>query len=117
MAFYLVYILEAHASDAWQVESNEKENVIYENPQDYDERINLAGTCSTNLGIEFPALVDTIENTAEIAYTAWPDRLYLIDGGGRIAYKSDAGPFGFNTEHLAKAIEQHVGQEAGSARR
>ena len=114
MEFYRVYIQEAHASDAWQLEINEKENVIYEEPQDYDERISLAGTCSTNLGIEFPALVDSIENSTETAYTAWPDRLYLIDGSGRIAYKSKAGPFGFKTEELAKAIEQLVEKEIGS---
>ena len=112
--FYLVYIQEAHASDAWQLEINEKENVVYEEPQQYDERISLAGACSTNLGIEFPALVDTIENTTERAYTAWPDRLYVIDGGGRIAYKSDAGPFGFKTEQLSKAIEQLVEREMNS---
>ena len=111
MEFYLIYIREAHASDAWQLEINEKENVVYEEPQLYDERISLASTCSTNLGIEFPALVDTIEDTTEIAYTAWPDRLYVIDDSGRIAYKSEAGPFGFKTDRLSKAIEQLVGQE------
>ena len=108
--FYLVYIQEAHASDAWQLEVNEKENVVYEDPQQYDDRANLAGTCSTNLGIEFPALVDTIENSTEVAYTAWPDRLYVIDAGGRIAYKSEAGPFGFKTEQLSEAIGRLVAQ-------
>jgi type I thyroxine 5'-deiodinase len=111
--FYLIYIREAHASNAWQIEVNEKENVVYEEPQLYDERISLAGTCSTNLGIEFPALVDTIEDTTEIAYTAWPDRLYVIDDSGRVAYKSEAGPFGFKTDQLSKAIEQLVGQAQG----
>ena len=105
MEFYLVYIQEAHASDGWQTESNEKENVIYEYPKGYDERISIAGTCSTKLGIEFSALVDTIDNKTETAYTAWPDRLYLIDHAGNIAFKSDAGPFGFKTERLAKALK------------
>jgi type I thyroxine 5'-deiodinase len=112
--FYLVYIQEAHASDAWQLDINEKENVIYKKAQHYDERVNLAGTCSMNLGIGFPALVDTIENTTEIAYTAWPDRLYLIDGSGRIAYKSEAGPFGFKTDELSESIEQLLEQENNS---
>lgn len=85
---------------------NEKENVVYEDPQHYDERVRLAGTCSANLGIEFPALVDTIENTTEMNYTAWPDRLYVIDSNGLIAYKSGAGPFGFKAEQLSTALEQ-----------
>jgi Iodothyronine deiodinase len=103
--FYLVYIQEAHAADGWQMEVNEKEKVVYDYPKDYDERLSLADTCSTKLGIEFPALVDTIDNKTEVAYTAWPDRLYLIDSSGQIAFKSDAGPFGFKTELLAKALE------------
>jgi Iodothyronine deiodinase len=77
----------------------------YDYPKDYDERLSLADTCSTKLGIEFPALVDTIDNKTEVAYTAWPDRLYLIGSSGQIAFKSEAGPFGFKTELLAKALE------------
>jgi iodothyronine deiodinase-like protein len=93
---------------------NEKENVVFSNPKHYDERTNLAGTCAINLGIEFPALVDTIENTTEIAYTAWPDRLYVIDRAGRIAFKSDAGPFGFRTDRLSSALESLVSSETSN---
>jgi type I thyroxine 5'-deiodinase len=78
--------------------------------------VSVASACSTNLGIEFPALVDTIENTTEVAYTAWPDRLYVIDGDGRIAYKSEAGPFGFKTDQLSKALEQLVEKKPEAAR-
>jgi len=105
MEFYLVYIQEAHASDGWQTEANEKEKVVYEYPKDYDERVSVAETCSTKLGIEFPALVDAIDNKMEAAYTAWPDRLYLIDRSGQVAFKSEAGPFGFKTDLLSKALE------------
>jgi type I thyroxine 5'-deiodinase len=58
------------------------------------------------LGIEFPALVDRIENSTEIAYTGWPDRLYVIDKDGRVAFKSAAGPFGFKTDQLSNALAQ-----------
>jgi type I thyroxine 5'-deiodinase len=94
---------------------NKQENVIYEDPRHYGERMDLAGTCSINLGIKFPALVDSMENTTEAAYTAWPDRLYLIDRSGRIVYKSGAGPFGFNTEQLSKAIVELLEGEAKGA--
>ena len=88
------------------MESNEREGIVLQNPQFYDERVKLAGTCSTNLGIEFPALVDKIENSTEIAYTGWPDRLYVINKDGRVAFKSTAGPFGFKTNQLANALAQ-----------
>jgi hypothetical protein len=58
-----------------------------------------------------PALVDTIENRTEIAYTAWPDRIYLVDRNGRIAFKSEAGPFGFKTELLSEALGQLLSSE------
>ena len=93
---------------------NEKENVVFNNPKDYDERTNLAGTCAVNLGIEFPALVDTIDNSTEIAYTAWPDRLYVIDSAGRVAFKSEAGPFGFKTDRLSNALERLVASETSN---
>jgi len=108
VAFFLVYIQEAHSSDGWQTASNEKEHIIFKDPESYDERAALAGTCSITLAIEFPALVDTIENTAERAYTGWPDRLYVIDRDGRIAFKSDAGPFGFKPESVADTLERLV---------
>jgi hypothetical protein len=88
------------------MESNERAGIVHENPQFYEERVKLAGTCSTNLGIEFPALVDRIENSTEVAYTGWPDRLYVIDKDGRVAFKSAAGPFGFKPDQLANALVQ-----------
>ena len=58
------------------------------------------------LGIELPALVDNFDNSTEVAYTAWPDRLYLIGRDGRIAYKSKPGPFGFKPDQLSEALKQ-----------
>lgn len=114
-----MYIQEAHSVDGWQTASNEKENIIFRDPKSYDERADLAGTCSTNLGIEFPAFVDTLDNHAERAYTAWPDRLYVIDADGRIAFKSDAGPFGFLPQHLSDALDRlpATADVAGNRRR
>ena len=60
------------------------------------------------LGIEIPALLDEFGNSTESAYTGWPDRLYLIDAKGRIAYKTKPGPFGFKPDGLKAAIEKIV---------
>ncbi len=97
---------EAHASDAWQAASNVTENVLFAEPRDYETRASLAGTCAVNLGIAFPAVVDTMDNRTERAYTAWPDRIYVVDRAGRVAYKSDAGPFGFSAAELGRALER-----------
>jgi len=61
------------------------------------------------LGIKFPAVVDGFDNTTEAAYTGWPERIYLIDRNGRIAYKSKPGPFGFKPDELATALKKIAG--------
>jgi len=102
----VVYILEAHPSDVWQMESNIRDKVVFASPKDEEERGTLAGACVRKLGIKIPAVLDQFGNATEQAYTAWPDRLYLIDRNGRVAYKSRPGPFGFRSDELRSAIDQ-----------
>jgi len=104
VAFFVVYIYEAHARDAWQVGANRRDQVLIETPKSFDERLEVATSCVRKLGIEFPALVDDIRNSTEAAYTGWPDRLYLIDREGRVAYKSGPGPWGFRPRELESAL-------------
>lgn len=90
----------------WQMQSNIKDNVVFASPKSEDERAYVAGACVRKLGIKFPAVLDEFANTTEQAYTGWPDRIYLIDRGGRVAYKSKPGPFGFKPDELSKALAQ-----------
>ena len=107
--FYAVYILEAHPTDVWQMQSNVRDNVLFRSPRDEQERTSVAGACVRKLHIKFPALIDSFDNQVEMAYTGWPDRLYLIQPDGRVAYKSKPGPFGFDPDSLASAIKKIVG--------
>ena len=100
----MVYITEAHPSDVWQMQSNIKDKVIFATPKNEEEREFIAGACVRKLGIKIPAVLDEFGNGTEAAYTGWPDRLYLIDGQGHIAFKTQPGPFGFKTELLAAAL-------------
>lgn len=87
-AFHIVYILEAHPSDVWQMASNIRQNVVFASPRSLDERNSVAEACVRKLNIEIPALIDGFDNAVERAYTGWPDRLYVIDRDGRVAFKS-----------------------------
>jgi peroxiredoxin len=109
VSFLVVYITEAHPSDVWQMQSNIRDKVVFVSPKDEEERALLAGACVRKLGIKIPAVIDEFGNSTEQAYTGWPDRLYLIDGSGRIAYKAKPGPFGFDAEELHAAIRKLVG--------
>jgi hypothetical protein len=37
-------------------------------------------------------------------YSGMPNRLYLIDQNGRIAFKNGRGPFGFHPRQLEQAL-------------
>ena len=106
MAFYVVYIQEAHPTDLWQMQSNVRDGVLFASPHSDAERTSTASACVRKLNIQIPAVLDKIENSTERAYTGWPDRMYLIDTGGRIRFKSAPGPFGFSTPDLEKSLQQ-----------
>ena len=90
------------------MESNVKDSVVFASPKDEQERASIAGACVRKLGIQVPAVIDEFGNSTEQAYTAWPDRLYLIDQSGHIAYKSKPGPFGFKSDELRAAVQRLV---------
>jgi hypothetical protein len=107
-AFYIVYIQEAHPVDAWQMDVNVKEGALLSTTRTLADRTHAADTCLIKLGLHLPALVDTPDDRVERAYTGWPDRLYVIDRDGRIAFKSTAGPFGFKPEDVESALVRLV---------
>jgi hypothetical protein len=83
---------------------NLKEGILITSPRSLLQREKVAGACVRKLGLEIPALVDDFADSTEIAYTAWPDRLYVIDRDGHVAFKSDPGPFGFKPALMEKAL-------------
>ena len=99
-----MYIQEAHPSDVWQMAVNLRQNVVFASPKSYEERGEIAGACVRNLHLKIPALLDPFENPTERAYTGWPDRLYVIDRDGRVAYKSKPGPFGFHPAEMEPVL-------------
>lgn len=80
--------------------------MVFASPKNAEERASIAGICVRKLALKFPAVLDEFGNSTETAYTGWPDRIYLIDSQGKIAYKSKPGPFGFKPDELAAALSQ-----------
>ena len=114
-SFYIVYIKEAHPVDLWQMPSNEQDQVLLYSPRTDAERFENAGQCVRKLGIRIPALIDGIDDRTEMAYTAWPERLYVIAPRGAIVYKSEPGPFGFKPAEAERALERLLAEPAASA--
>lgn len=108
VGFLLVYIQEAHSTDGWQLPVNLKQQVLFADPKNDAERHDVAEACVRKLKLDMPAVIDGAGNAVEQAYTGWPDRLYVIDKNGRVAYKSAPGPFGFDVKSLAEALRRQL---------
>ena len=106
--FFVVYIAEAHTVDGWQTDSNEAEGIRVTQPNTPDERRMLARRCAEALDLTIPMLVDRIDNAAFEAYAAWPERIYLLDSAGCVAYRGGPGPFGFLPDELEEAIRAEL---------
>ena len=106
---YLVYIREAHPVDGWYTGFR-----AIKDPRTLEERHDVAGQCLSTLKFTIPCLVDGIDNAVERAYAAWPDRIYVIDPTGKIAYKSGPGPWGFRPRELEVALQKLLGEPGGT---
>ncbi len=109
---YLVYIREAHPADGWWTKGNDAAGIRITDPRTQDERDDVAAKCMSTLRFTVPCLVDGIDNVAEKAYAAYPDRIYVIDPAGTIVYKSGPGPRGFRPREMEVALQIVLGEAA-----
>lgn len=104
--FHIVYVREAHPSDGWQVNANKKQGIEIEEPKTEKERHEVANLCKDKLKISIPIIVDSMDNKVEIAYAAWPDRIYIIGKDGIIRYQGKPGPAGFKPTEAEEALKK-----------
>lgn len=88
------------------MDANVKAGIEINQPKNMEERVAVANTCYSNLGLTFPAIIDGMDNKVEKDYAAWPDRLYIVDKKGRIAYKGGKGPGGFKPQEMAVELKK-----------
>jgi hypothetical protein len=112
VAFFVIYIKEAHPEDGWVVTPNVDEGITVRDPRSVSERVEVAESCALRASIRMPVVVDGLENRVARAYGGWPDRLYLIGCDGRVAFQGEEGPIGFRPEQLAAAIERELSSES-----
>jgi hypothetical protein len=102
--FVAVYVREAHPSDGWTLPSNEKVGLSVSQHRTFGERCEAAKVCCSSLKMTIPMVVDEIDDRVGIAYSGMPDRLYVVDARGRVAYKGGRGPFGYKPAELEQAL-------------
>jgi Iodothyronine deiodinase len=114
MAFFIVYIKEAHPEDGWALTYNRRSGIALHDPQSMAERTEVAESCALRMKTSIPVLIDEIDNEVARQYGGWPDRLYLVGKDGRIAFQGAEGPFGFKPEQLEEAIQAELAAAAAS---
>jgi hypothetical protein len=70
--FFVVYVREAHPTDGWQTDSNVAEGILHRQHQSYEEREEVAATCSMDLHLSLPVLIEEMDNVIDDAYGAAP---------------------------------------------
>ena len=108
VAFYVVYIREAHPEEGWVVSANRDTDIRVNDPTTDEERHDVAVTCALRLNIRMPVVIDAMDDRIARAYGALPDRLYLIGKGGRVVFQGAPGPLGFRPRQLELAIEREL---------
>ncbi len=100
---------EAHPTDEWQMKSNLKDDVCYAQPKNLEQRVAIANDFIKRFGYPLPFGIDDMSNAADLAYSAWPERLYIIDESGRIAYRGGMGPFNYKPSELRDWLAARYG--------
>jgi len=94
------------------MKSNEKhkDNVGYAQPKTLDQRVDIANDFNQRFKYSVPFGIDEMNNAANDAYAAWPERLYIIDERGRISYKGGNGPFKYNPKEVRDWLVNRFGE-------
>jgi type I thyroxine 5'-deiodinase len=101
-----VYIREAHPLDEWQMKSNVDQNVCYAQPHTTEQRVAVANDFIQRFHFPVPFSVDDMHDIADHAYSAWPERIYIIDEQGKIAYRGGIGPFNYHPPEARSWLEK-----------
>lgn len=98
--FYMIYIREAHAEGGFgsadsgpQIGTKEAKEFIAVDAQTEKQRAVSALAFGENKEIEFPILIDRMDDATIVRWGAWPVRLFFIDTSGTVLFSGQQGPW------------------------
>jgi hypothetical protein len=92
------------------MKSNVKDDVCYAQPKNLSQRVAIANDFIKRFHYPIAFGIDDIDNAAEAAYSAWPERFYIIDESGRIAYRGGMGPFHYDPKEVRTWLAARYGE-------
>jgi len=87
----------------------DKDDVCYAQPKTLEQRLVIANDFTKRFKFPLPFGIDDMSNAANDAYAAWPERLYVIDESGHIAYRGGMGPFNYNPAEVREWLAARYG--------
>lgn len=90
-AFLTIFIKNAHATDVNPSDENARDGVCYMTPKTLTQRLAIASDFLARQTYSIPLVVDEMDDDAMRLYAAFPERLYVIDELGRVAFQSPEG--------------------------
>eukprot|EP00092_Neocalanus_flemingeri_P106243 GFUD01136309.1.p1 GENE.GFUD01136309.1~~GFUD01136309.1.p1 ORF type:complete len:124 (+),score=35.38 GFUD01136309.1:162-533(+) len=104
--FVTIYIEEAHPAERKHFSGN----YAIDTHASMEQRMEAAATLREEAD-EFlkdcPILVDQMDDRANLAYAALPERLYVVQDG-KISFEGGAGPFHYSIEEVEKFLSKIV---------
>jgi type I thyroxine 5'-deiodinase len=91
------------------MKSNVKDDVCYAQPKTLEQRVAIANDFTKRYKFSLPFGIDDMSNAANDAYAAWPERIYIIDKSGHIAYRGGMGPFNYKPEEVREWLAARYG--------
>lgn len=83
--------------------------MLLEQHRTLDDRFAAAREGVRRLGLTMPVLVDGMDDAVSDAFAAWPERLYVAERGGRLAYVGGPGPFEFDPDEAEAVLAALLG--------
>jgi len=101
--FRIIYISEAHPSDGWVVKTSSQP--IVKQQKTFEQRFDTAMEFRNNISdvVQAKFLVDEMDNSANIAFGAIPERLAVLFNG-KVQWLGGPGPFNYSIEELEKYL-------------
>ena len=85
---------------------NERDKILIKDPTTLAERQEVAEDFAKQFKVSLPILIDTIDDRFEKAFAGWPDRIFVLDARGKIAFKGGPGPRGFKVEEVPPVLKK-----------
>ena len=108
IAFYFVYVREAHPTRATTAPSRTKEGFgDIGRHKSIESKVIAASKCMKGLKLTIPFLIDDLSGAAEKGYRGRPAATAVIDLDGKIAFHS-RGPSGVNPKAAEKTLKSLI---------